>query len=40
LVPILIVGHTDNSITTSRYDSGEWELEQHTEIINKIPVHK
>jgi hypothetical protein len=27
-------------ITSGPYGSGEWDLEQLTEIINEIPVHK
>jgi hypothetical protein len=38
LMPALM-GHADNSITTGRYGSGEWDLTQLSEAINKLPPH-
>jgi hypothetical protein len=37
---ILVLGHADNSITTGRYDSGEWDLEQLADAVNKLPVRQ
>ena len=34
------MGHADNTITTGRYGSGEWDLNQLFEAINKLPPHK
>jgi integrase len=34
-----LIGHADNSITTGRYSSGEWDLDQLSEVFNKIPAH-
>lgn len=35
-----LMGHTDNSMTTGRYGSGEWDLEQLADTINKLPSHR
>ena len=35
-----LMGHADNTITTGRYGSGEWDLNQLFEAINKLPPHK
>jgi hypothetical protein len=34
-----LLGHADNSITTGRYGSGEWDLTPLSENINKLPTH-
>lgn len=34
---ILVLRHAHNTITTGRYGSGEWDLEQLADTINKLP---
>jgi integrase len=35
-----LLGHADNSITTGRYGSGEWDLDQLVDAISKLPPHR
>jgi hypothetical protein len=35
-----LMGHADNSITTGRYGSGEWGLDQLAVAIDEIPSIK
>jgi hypothetical protein len=37
---ILVLSHADNSITTGRCGSSEWDLDQLVDAVNKTSTHE